>query len=148
MPLWKVFHGSDTLKSQADKEAIAKGATQFYVKNGLPAFYVNVIFIPVTPDNFFTGGVEKSKTVGIEIDHVARHWDPIDKATSGAVKDGIDAIMRPYTIDRGFHLEYAILEGPVGLWRINGIDPPESFGPDEQAEAERNRKILNEKYGP
>jgi hypothetical protein len=101
----------------------------------------------MSPENFFTGGMERSKTVGIEIDHVARHLDPRDKNTSMAIKDSIYAIMRPYNIDRGFHLEYAILEGPAALWRINGIDPPESFGPDEQVEADKNRKILNDRYG-
>ncbi|KAF5123402.1 hypothetical protein E5D57_011315 [Metarhizium anisopliae] len=57
------------------------------------------------------------------------------------------ALSIPFTIDKGIHLEYAVLEGPAALWRIDGIDPPEAFGPDEQEQAEANRKILHDKYG-
>lgn len=147
MPLWKVFHGSQTLTSQADKEAIAMAATAFYVTAGLPAFYVQVIFIPISDDNFFTGGQSKSKSVSIEISHIARHLDPTQKARNTRFKDAVDTIMRPYTIDKGFHLEYFVVEGPAYLWRINGIDPPEGFGPDEQDQAEKNRALLNREYG-
>ena len=55
--------------------------------------------------------------------------------------------MRPYTIAKGFHLEYFVVEGPPHLWRINGIDPPEGFGPDEQEQAEKNRALLESEYG-
>lgn len=60
------------------------------------------------------------------------------------MKNRMDKILKPYTIDRGIHLEYAIAEGAAELWRINGIDPPESFGPDEQEQAAHNKKLLDE----
>lgn len=147
MPLWKVFHGSQTLANATDKEAIAKAATEYYVRGGLPSFYVNVIFIPIADNIFFTGGQSKSTSVMIEIDHIARHMEPSEKARHTRFKEAVDAIMKPYTTDRGCHLEYTVLEGLTYLWRINGVDPPEGFGPDDHEQAEKNRAFLEREHG-
>ena len=147
MPFWKVFHSSQTLANATDKEAIAKAATEFYVGVGLPAFYVQVVFIPIADNFFFVAGQSKSKSIMIEIDHVARHMGESEKARQTRFKDAVDTIMKPYTTDRGCHLEFAVLEGPAHLWRINGVDPPEGFGPDDHEQAENNRALLEREYG-
>ena len=40
------------------------------------------------------------------------------------------------------HLEYAVLDGPPYLSRINGVDLPESFGPEEKEKAEKAKTLL------
>ncbi|KAJ5647839.1 Tautomerase [Penicillium lividum] len=146
MPLWKIYHGPGTLSTD-EKTIIAKGATSFYAQRGFPSWYVNVLFFELNSTSFYTGGLPKSQTVGVEIIHIARHWDPTNKQAAVAIKNGVDAILGPFTTKKGLHLEFAVLEGPAELWRINGIDPPEAFGPDEQEQAEKNRQILFERYG-
>lgn len=146
MPLWKIYHSADAFTTQEEKDAVARGATEFYVSKGLPSFYVHVIFFPIATENKFTGGTPQSRFVIIELAHIARNWDG-DQKRATVIKDSVDRVMRPFTIDKGIHLEYAVLEGPAALWRIDGIDPPEAFGPDEQEQAEANRKILHDKYG-
>ncbi|OAQ98366.1 hypothetical protein LLEC1_01166 [Akanthomyces lecanii] len=145
MPLWKIYHSAGVFSDQ-DKAAIARGATEFYTRVGLAAFYVHTLFTPMERENSFTGGkLHSTPYVLIEIDHIARNWDG-KKEQAERIKKGIDSVMMPFTTDKGVHLEYAVLEGPAALWRIDGVDPPEAFGPDDQEQAEVNRKILAEKY--
>ncbi|MBW0576075.1 hypothetical protein O181_115790 [Austropuccinia psidii MF-1] len=146
MPLWKVFHSSDTLQNEEDRQAIAQGATDYYTKRGLPAFYVHVLFFPFEKENKYTGGKKQSRFVLMEIDHIARHLEPGNRQQSTRIKEGIDKVMMPFTKEKGIRLEYCILEGPTSLWRIDGIDPPEAFGPDEQDEAEKSRQLIAKKY--
>jgi phenylpyruvate tautomerase PptA (4-oxalocrotonate tautomerase family) len=145
MPYWKVYHSVDTLTPE-DKSAIAHGVTQWYVAAGLPAFYVNVFFLPLPPSNFYTSGKSESKKVSIEILHVARQWDPTNAAGAVRIKTGLDRILRPFTLDKGIDLEFCVAESPAALWRINGIDPPEGLGPDQQELAEANKKLLEEMF--
>lgn len=143
MPFWKISYGAGMF-SDAEKIAIAKGATDFYVSSGLPAWYVSVVFQEFDAKNHFNGGASTSNHVVIEIVHIARRLDPNNKKLVRHVKDSFDKILAPYITGRGFHVEYAVLEGPAALWRINGIDPPEALGPDEAEQGERNRKLLQE----
>jgi hypothetical protein len=144
MPIWKIFHGPETFTDATERHELARRITDFYVSRKLPAYYVNVQYFPLSPDRYYTGGNPISKTVFVEILHVARHWDRKDRAWATGLKDSIDGIVRPYTIDKGLHLEFAVQESPVELWRINGIDPPESFPPEEHEQAARNKAKLDE----
>jgi hypothetical protein len=144
MPLWKIYHGPDTFTDATERNELAKRITDFYVALQLPAYYVNGQYFALSADRFYTGGNPISKTVGVEILHIARSWDRKDQAYAKGLKDAFDGILRPYTIDKGLHLEYAIQESPVALWRINGIDPPESFPPEEHEQAARNKAKLDE----
>ncbi|CRG89721.1 hypothetical protein PISL3812_06760 [Talaromyces islandicus] len=146
MPVWKVFHSSDTLQKEEEKQAIAQGATDFYTKYGLPAFYVHVMFFPFEGENKYTGGKKQSRFVVVEINHIARHLEPGNRKQAITIKEGIDKVMKPLTTEKGIHLEYCVIEGLTELWRINGVDPPEAFGPDEQEEAEKSRQFLLKKY--
>ncbi|EJP70614.1 BOUP1-like protein [Beauveria bassiana ARSEF 2860] len=146
MPLWKINHSVGIFTNQADKDAIAKKATEWYQSVGLPAFYVHTLFVPFERENGFTGGKPHAAPyVLLEVAHIARNWEGNKKAAE-AIKRGIDGVMKPFTTDKGIHLEYAVLEGPAALWRIDGVDPPEAFGPDQQEQAAKNRKILADKY--
>ncbi|OAA74905.1 Tautomerase [Akanthomyces lecanii RCEF 1005] len=145
MPFWNIYHSTGVFTDQ-DKAAIARGATEFYSRAGLPAFYVHTLFTSMERENSFTGGkLHSTPFVLIEVAHVARNWDG-KKEHAEHIKKGIDRVMMPFTTDKGIHLEYAVLEGPAALWRIDGVDPPEAFGPDDKDQAEVNRKILAGKY--
>ncbi|PPJ56284.1 hypothetical protein CBER1_00741 [Cercospora berteroae] len=144
MPIWKIFHSPGIFEDATERHELAKSITDYYVVVGLPAYYVNVQFWPLPADRYFTGANPVSKTVFVEIIHIARRLDPTNKQMRTRMKNRMDKILKPYTIDRGIHLEYAIAEGAAELWRINGIDPPESFGPDEKEQAAHNKKLLDE----
>lgn len=73
MPLWRIFSHPDTF-SPAQRIAFAKDITEYYVDKGLPAFYVNVFFIPLELDQCFVGGISKKNFVRIAIEHIAKHY--------------------------------------------------------------------------
>lgn len=79
MPLWRIFSAPSTF-SAAQKAALAKSITSLYTSAGLPAFYVNVIFIPVPSDSFYIGGQPQSNMVRITIEHIAIHWPDSKRA--------------------------------------------------------------------
>lgn len=70
MPLWRIFSHADTF-TPAQRTAFAKDITEYYVDKGLPAFYVNVFFIPLEAGQCFVGGIPKKKFVRIAIERVA-----------------------------------------------------------------------------
>lgn len=59
MPLWHIYHPPNTLQTPDAKSALAKDITSIYTSRGLPAFYVNVFFIPVDPSSMFIGGITR-----------------------------------------------------------------------------------------
>ena len=76
MPVWRIFAHPDTF-TPTQRVALAKDVTELYKKGGLPAFYVNVFFIPLEQDNYFIGGVAKKNFVRICIEQIARQMpDP------------------------------------------------------------------------
>ena len=83
MPLWRVFVHPDTY-TPAQRAAFAKDVTELYVSRGLPAFYVNVLFIPLEQDNYYIGGVAKKNFVRIVAEQIARTLP--DPSTEGGKK--------------------------------------------------------------
>lgn len=77
MPLWRIFSHPDTF-STGQKQALAESITPFYTKSGLPAFYVNVVFIPVEPSSFYIGSQPVRNMVRIAIEHIAIHRPKFD----------------------------------------------------------------------
>lgn len=141
MPFWKIYHSPNTL-TQEDKSTLSASITQYYVSIGLPAFYVNVFYLPLGSDDFFVGGNPQSKKVSIEILHIARQWEAAETARSARFKNSVNEILRPYTANKGMQVEFCVVQGPPQLWMINGIDPPEGNG--DEVLGERNRKALEE----
>jgi phenylpyruvate tautomerase PptA (4-oxalocrotonate tautomerase family) len=144
MPIWKITHPSNIFTSKSEKAALARQITDWYVGVGLPDYYVNVTFYKLSDEDFFSAGTSTSEKVLIEIIHIARHQDPTKTERVMAMKDSFDRLLKPYTLDNGLELEFNIIEAPAWLWRINGIDPPEAFGPEDKEQAETNRKRLDE----
>lgn len=56
MPVWRIYHPSNTFTTKAEKEALSKDITAIYTLIPLPAFYVVVLFIPLPEENTFIGG--------------------------------------------------------------------------------------------
>jgi phenylpyruvate tautomerase PptA (4-oxalocrotonate tautomerase family) len=71
MPLWRVFAHPTTF-SVEQRASFAKAVTNLYVSRGLPAFYVNVIFLDVTENQVWIGGEPKKNFVRIVIEQIAR----------------------------------------------------------------------------
>ena len=74
MPLWRIFAHPDTF-STAQRQALSKDITSIYTKVGLPAFYVNVIFIDSPENSIFIGGEERVNFVRFCVEHIARRLD-------------------------------------------------------------------------
>lgn len=79
MPLWRIFSNPDTF-SIAQKQALVDSITPFYTISGLPAFYVNVVFLPVEPSSFYIGSQPVRNMVRIAIEHIAIHRPKLDGA--------------------------------------------------------------------
>jgi phenylpyruvate tautomerase PptA (4-oxalocrotonate tautomerase family) len=143
MPFWKIYHSPNTL-TQEDKSTLSASITEYYVSVGLPAYYVNIFYLPLPSSDFYVGGKPESKKLSIEILHIARQWDSTEPARATYFKNSINNILKPYTTDKGVQLEFCVVQGPPQLWRINGIDPPEGLGQKQEEEIEKNRELLEE----
>lgn len=83
MPLWRIFSHPDSF-STAQKQALVESITPFYTKSGLPAFYVNVVFISVEPSSFYIGSEPVRNMVRIAIEHIAIHRPKLDGVENNA----------------------------------------------------------------
>jgi phenylpyruvate tautomerase PptA (4-oxalocrotonate tautomerase family) len=77
MPLWRIY-SSPGVFSAEDRAGLARSITALYTNLGLPAFYVNVIFIDVPGQNFFIGGQSTNNMIRVSIEHVARAMPSAD----------------------------------------------------------------------
>jgi len=73
MPLWRIFYNPSTLSAD-QRQSLAKAVTKLYTEPpvGLPAFYVNVLFIPLQENDYFIGGEPRANFVRIVIEQIAR----------------------------------------------------------------------------
>lgn len=125
MPLWRIFSNPSTF-SPATKSLLSKAITALYTDPAgaaLPAFYVNVLFIPLADSDFYIGGESRSNFVRIVVEQIAlrmpndinfkRHW-----------LDSINDALKPFIADQCLDWELHIVETERDLWRVQGIDPP------------------------
>ncbi|MCM6775654.1 tautomerase family protein [Nocardia sp. CDC159] len=138
MPLWHVYHPIGAY-SAADKQNFARDITGIYTAVGLPEFYAMVLFHEVDTHDFYVGGRPAGDAVRIVVEHLARHLD--DPVRRRAMTERLDAVMRPYTRDRGLHWEFHIDETPRDLWMIAGLWPPDPGTDAEKAWAAANRPL-------
>lgn len=73
MPLWRIFYNPSALQVD-QRQSLAKAVTKLYTEPpvGLPAFYVNVLFIPLQENEYFIGGEPRINFVRIVIEQIAR----------------------------------------------------------------------------
>ncbi|MCJ1464850.1 hypothetical protein MMC07_003465 [Pseudocyphellaria aurata] len=144
MPLWRIFSHSSTFNT-AQKQALAQSITQFYTRggSGLPAFYVDIVFIPVERDSFYVGGKQTTNMVRIAIEHIAIHQPKQEDDTQGVrarMLVTIDELLAPHIAARGnLDWEYHVLETPRDLWKIQGIAPPPFRSSEEKVWARENK---------
>lgn len=123
MPLWLIYHTSDTFTSASSKQALAQDITGYYMSKGLPDFYVIVNFVPLTPENVYKGGQKAHKFVRIAVDHIAVRLQNLDREYK-RVSDGLTAVLKPHLEGRGWDWEFHVDETERRMWRINGLEPP------------------------
>lgn len=71
MPLWRIFSHPSTF-SPVQRASLAQAVTQLYKSYGLPAFYVNVLFIDLEENSVFVGGEPKKNFVRVVVEQIAR----------------------------------------------------------------------------
>ncbi|KAF2670548.1 hypothetical protein BT63DRAFT_424478 [Microthyrium microscopicum] len=138
MPLWRIFSNPATFSAQ-QREGLAKAITGLYTspRLGLPAFYVNVIFVDVPDTGIWIGGEKKTNFVRIVAEQIARQMPdpstPEGLAYHRAWLDTINEALKPWILDRSeIEWEFHIAETPRSLWRVQGIEPPPSHSEAEK----------------
>ncbi|MFJ4657130.1 tautomerase family protein [Nocardia sp. NPDC088792] len=138
MPLWHIYHPADTYTAQ-DKQDLAGAITAYYARVGLPEFYAVVLFHELPGDSFYVGGKPVTDAVRITVDHLARTLE--DPVMRKKMTEQLDALVKPYTHDRGLHLEFNVTEVPRDTWMIAGLFPPPIGGEVEKAWAVANQPL-------
>jgi phenylpyruvate tautomerase PptA (4-oxalocrotonate tautomerase family) len=102
MSLHRIYHPAGAY-SDSDKQGLAGRITALYTAAGLPAFYVNVIFVSIEENSFFVGGQVKDKYIRIVIQHLAKHLqnDEIKKTFMEKYKKAVS----PYTKEKNYDWE-------------------------------------------
>jgi phenylpyruvate tautomerase PptA (4-oxalocrotonate tautomerase family) len=136
MPLWHIHHPADTYTAH-DKQNFARDITAYYTRFGLPEFYVVALFHELPAESFYVGGRPTAAAVRITIDHLARTLE--DPELRKHMSQGLDALMAPYTRDRGLHTEFNINEVARDTWMIAGLFPPPKRSAAEQTWARENK---------
>ncbi|KAL1629740.1 hypothetical protein SLS56_005263 [Neofusicoccum ribis] len=134
MPLWRIFHPSNTFTTAEERDALSADITSIYTNVGLPAFYVIVIFNTLPAEKIHVGGVSNDKPgqtpfIRIAFENIARRLDERVKSRFLAI---VDEKLKPHIADKGYDWEYHGQETDRELWKIQGMVPP-----DRDTEAER-----------
>jgi hypothetical protein len=122
MPLWRIYHESAVF-TDSQKASLAAAITKLYTDIGLPAFYTNVIYIPVSASSIYVGGAPAKKFVRFTIEQIARSFK--NDEVKRVWLNKIDEALAPHLKDRGdLTWEYHIVETERQLWKVNSIVPP------------------------
>ncbi|KAF2185625.1 hypothetical protein K469DRAFT_707854 [Zopfia rhizophila CBS 207.26] len=154
MPLWIIYHPPTTFTTPQSKAALSKDITTIYTNAKLPAFYVNVIFIPVSPENYYIGGVPRPSPhsssnpsgqdtsvpwIRITIQNIARRLP--DAAARKRFLGMVDAALKPHIEDKGYDWEYNVEETDRDLWKVQGLVPPSQGSEAEALWVKENKPI-------
>ncbi|KAL5378724.1 hypothetical protein DPSP01_008948 [Paraphaeosphaeria sporulosa] len=154
MPLWIIYHPSSTFTSEDEKAALAKEVTKIYTAVPLPAFYVNVLFVPLPATSIYVGGVARPSPhtsanhpgpessvpfIRFTIQHIARTL-PNDEVRDRFLKT-LDTTLKPFVADKGYDWEYSLEETRRDLWKVQGLVPPMP-GSDAELEWVRENRAI------
>ncbi|GAB5587765.1 hypothetical protein Unana1_02665 [Umbelopsis nana] len=138
MPLHR-FYTAPGVFTAADKKAISERLTKHYTNNGLPAFYVVVIFLEVPDDSILVGGEPSPKFVRVVSQHLARTMPTYEHKQRSV--NALEAAFAPYVKERGLDWEIHIEEVPRDTWHLNGIVPPMPGTDAEKEWVKANRAL-------
>ncbi|CUA68947.1 hypothetical protein RSOLAG22IIIB_08200 [Rhizoctonia solani] len=124
MPMHRIYT-TPGLYSPTEKKALAEAITKIYQGLGLPAFYVVVLFLDLPKDSFYIGGETNDNFVRFNVQHVAKAFP--DKESKLGYMKAYEAVLKPFTADKGVDWEVNIDEADPLTWNINGMSPP-AFG--------------------
>jgi phenylpyruvate tautomerase PptA (4-oxalocrotonate tautomerase family) len=139
MPLLR-FYLSPNLLSAEEKKDLSQKLTAIYTFRGLPAFYVNVVFLEIPPGSLYVGGEPADDFVRICIEHIALKF-PSEERQQLYMKKLDDIIMSIFD-PKGLRWEYHINETPRELWKIQSIIPPPHQSEGEQKWFRENRATV------
>ena len=139
MPLWRIYHPT-SLFTADEKSLIAKSITNLYTPL-LPAFYVNVLFLPYDPqDGMFIGGQPRDNFVRLVAEHIARNFDNKTERMN-AFMQRVTAAVGDILKEKAMDWECHIAETPFDLWTIQGLKPP-TPGSEEEEMWKREGKAI------
>lgn len=100
MPLWKIYANPSTF-TPTQRAGLAKAITDLYVNQvGLPAFYVNVLFVPLDDGQIYVGGVANKNFVRITAEQIARQMPDTTTEDGRAFRRGwMDTINEVFSCD-------------------------------------------------
>lgn len=142
MPLWTFGHSAGAFTSE-EKKDLAQAITNIYAEGGVPAFYVNVQFIPLAEDDLWYGGHPHPKFTMINIYHVAQNVADFTDEAQKSFLAKVDKVLTPRMTKKGMGWEYFIIEGPRKFWKIDGIVPPPTGSEMEKLWFRHNRPVLS-----
>jgi len=148
MPLWRIFH-PPALFSTQDKQGLATAITAIYTNSPnvrFPAFYVNVLFLELSPASFFVGGAPQDNFVRIAIEHIAYNFDTSKRALEDAEKmrwfmSRAEACIRPFVKEKGADWELHAAQTERELWRVQGLRAPAVGSEAENVWRETGRPV-------
>lgn len=142
MPLWTFGHSAGAFTAE-EKKDLAQAITQLYADAGLPAFYVNVQFIPLVEEDLWYGGQPHPKFTMITIYHVARDLSESSDERQQAFLKAVDNILTPRMTKKGMGWEYFVTHSPRAFWKIDGIVPPPTGSEMEKLWLKHNKPVLS-----
>ena len=140
MPVWHIYHPENAYTA-AEKTELGKRITNIYTETfdlKLPAFYVGVFFHGIEPESYVVGGEPRTRSVHIEILHIALTHEAVADYIGTQVEE-IDKMflkeaheaLNPYVKDRGYESELYITPVDRKTWQIDGLVPPPSWSEAE-----------------
>jgi phenylpyruvate tautomerase PptA (4-oxalocrotonate tautomerase family) len=138
VPLWQVFCPKGAYTAE-DKQGLAERITGLFTSAPMPAFYVVVVFIEMSPDNYYVGAKPIKNFVRFKVDQMANTL-PSQLAREWWMRHVHHAVA-PYVSDRGYDSEVQIDEPGRDLWNINGMAPP-PFGSIGEGKWIKENKVL------
>ncbi|KAF2844867.1 hypothetical protein T440DRAFT_502842 [Plenodomus tracheiphilus IPT5] len=143
MPLWT--HSDGTCEDDDTTAALTADIIAFYTDRvGLPAFYVNVVFILMAGNNslWISGkkAIKEKPSVRIVIEHIAVHAQNEDVAYRRTA-NGIDRVLKPHVADKGYDWEFHVDETERRLWKVQGLHAPPFKSEAEKVWTKLNKAV-------
>ncbi|KAJ4294380.1 hypothetical protein N0V90_008070 [Kalmusia sp. IMI 367209] len=123
-----------------------------YTAVPLPAFYVNVLFVPLDPTSIYVGGIARPSPrsaddgpgpdssvpfIRLTVQHLARQLPSAEHRDRFLGR--VDATLKPHVADKGYDWEYSVEETSRNLWKVQGLVPPMPGSEAEKKWVEENR---------